>query len=119
MIDYVDPIPPVLNFFKVYMPDIKFYGNTIPVGVTLPVVAIKNAGGSNYTRLQLLARADSVVQATQVLIRAMNTLERCAGNIQGLDVTWCQHETAPLPDMDDDTGKPESWCYMKLDNIEA
>ncbi|MCQ2010546.1 hypothetical protein NOM01_11015 [Sporolactobacillus sp. STSJ-5] len=119
MIDYVDPIPPVLKFFKTYIPNVPVYGNEIPTGATLPVLMIKNAGGSDYTRLQLLVRAVSSSQATQALIRAMNMIERYAGNIQGLDVMWCQHETAPMPDIDDDTGKPESWCYMRLDNCEA
>ena len=119
MIDYVDPVPPVLKFFSLYMPDVPSYGISIPATAKLPVLLVRNAGGSNYTRLQLLARADSPVQATQVLIRAMNTLERYAGNIQGLAVTWCQHESSPITDTDEDTNKPESWCYMKLDNLEA
>ncbi|MBX6333715.1 hypothetical protein IRY61_00025 [Candidatus Saccharibacteria bacterium] len=119
MIDYVDPVPPVLKFFGLYMPDVPSYGISIPATAKLPVLLVRNAGGSDYTRLQLLARADSPAQATQVLIRAMNTLERYAGNINGLGVTWCQHESSPIADTDEDTNKSESWCYMALYNLEA
>nr|DAL87887.1 MAG TPA: hypothetical protein [Caudoviricetes sp.] len=119
MIDYVDPLPPVIQFLKLYMPVLPVYGESIPAGTKLPALLVKNAGGSGYTRLQLLTRADSQLTATKVLIEAMNTLERYAGEIQGLWITWCQHETAPIADRDEDTGKPEAWCYMELDNAEA
>ncbi|MED0739020.1 hypothetical protein [Aneurinibacillus thermoaerophilus] len=55
----------------------------------------------------------------QGLIQAMNTLTRAAGQIQGLRVQWCEPESNPILTTDTDTGKPEAWCYMRLEHIEA
>lgn len=119
MIDYVDPVPPVIRFFKLYVPDIKPYGTTIPATATLPCLLIKNAGGNGYTRLQLLVRADTDAQAMSGLIRSMNAIERYAANIDTLSVEWCEKDSGPFPDVDMDTSKPEAWCYMKLKHLEA
>lgn len=119
MIDYVDPIPPVLRFFGPRIPDIKVYGNAIPAQATLPALLVKNAGGNGYTRLQLLCRADTSSGAMQGLIRAMNIIERYAAEIDGLSVIWCSKESNPIPDIDTDTNEPEAWCYMKLEHLEA
>lgn len=119
MIDYMDPVPPVLRFFKLYVPDILAYGISIPATAALPCLLVKNTGGVGYTRFELLCRANADSQAMSGLIRCMNALERYAANLDTLSVEWCERDGGPYPDMDEDTSKPEAWCYMKLKHLEA
>lgn len=118
MIDYVDPIPPVRKLLDDLM-DERVYGNTFPTSVSLPAILVRNAGGIDYTRVQLLARANDDIQAMKSLISAMNLLERNASSIINLRGVWVERESNPLPDKDPDTGKPEAWCYMRMDHLEA
>lgn len=117
MIDYVDPIPPVRKFLSNLIPE-RVYGNTFPSTVALPAVLVRNMGGTDYTRLQLLVRANDDITAMQTLIRAMNSLERYGSQIQGLRVIWIEREAAPISDTDEDTHKPEAWCYMRMEHLE-
>ncbi len=119
MIDYVDPIPPILKFYNLWLPDIKVAGNSFYPNITLPALLVKSAGGIGYSRIQLVARADDDISAMQTLIKAMNLMERYASNINGLRVVWCSRESNPIPSVDSDTNKPEAWCYMKLEHLEA
>jgi hypothetical protein len=118
MIDYVDPIPPVLNLLA-SISDINVFGNTFSKSPKLPALLVRNAGGTDYTRIQLICRADQDYEAMNGLISAMNMLERYASNLIGLQVVWCERETNPIPDIDQDTKKPEAWCYMRLEHLEA
>lgn len=118
MIDYVDPIPPVIRVLKPFF-SVRIYGNQFPSSVSLPAILIRNAGGNDYTRLQLLVRGNSDIEVMQLLIEAMNTLQRNAAYIQGLSGVWIERESNPLPDTDEDTGKPEAWCYMRMEHLEA
>lgn len=119
MIEYVDPIPSVVRFLTALLPDIKVFGNTFPQSPALPSLLVRNAGGNGYTRLQLICRAEKDYEAMQGLIQAMNTLSRAVSQIQGLRVQWCVPESNPIPTIDTDTRKPEAWCYMRLEHIEA
>jgi hypothetical protein len=118
MISYVDPIPPVRRLLDEMM-DERVYGNKIPSTGTLPAVLVRSVGGTDYTRLQVLARANDDIQAMGVLIRAMNILEQNASFIRGLRVSWIEAETNPIHAEDEDTGKPEAWCYMRMEHLEA
>ncbi len=118
MINYKDPIPPILQLFETYL-DIGIHGNTFGSSPSLPALLVRNAGGTNYTRVQLIARAEKDFEAMGHLIQAMNLLERHASQISGLNVVWCEREANPIPDIDQDTQKPEAWCYMRLEHIEA
>lgn len=117
MIDYVDPIPPVIRLLKSVI-DAPVYGNTMPNNPKLPCVLIRNAGGLDYTRLQLLTRGNSDIESMNLLVRAMNELIRHSSNI-GLRGVWIERESNPISIMDEDTGKPESWCYMRMEHIEV
>ncbi|MEN3781492.1 hypothetical protein [Priestia megaterium] len=117
MIDYLDPIPPVRKFIDDLLPE-RVFGNTFPSTVALPAVLVRNMGGTDYTRLQLLVRANDDITAMQTLIRAMNSLERYGSNIKGLRVLWIERETAPISATDEDTNKPEAWCYMRVETLQ-
>ncbi|MBO0962342.1 hypothetical protein J1P26_21805 [Neobacillus sp. MM2021_6] len=117
MIDYKDPIPPVINFFS--LRGVNVFGNTFPTNAKLPALLVRNSGGTDYTRIQLIYRADKDYEAMGGLIGAMNLLERYASSIAGLQVVWCEREANPMPDVDQDTQKPEAWCYMRLEHLEA
>lgn len=119
MIDYLDPIPPIVQFFADRMPDVNVFGNRFPVSVALPALLVKGAGGTDYSRIQLLYRAGTDFDAMQGVISAMNMLERSAAGIRALRGAWCQPETKPIPDVDGDTGKPEAWTYMRFEHFEA
>lgn len=118
MIYYVDPVPPLINLLK---PSIqaRVYGNTIPASAPLPCVLIKNAGGSDYTRIQLLARAATDIEAMKFLILSMNILIQNAAYIRGLRVFDIQKEINPINSIDEDTGKPEAWCYLRMEHLES
>lgn len=118
MVDFVDPVPPIIRLYKSHLKE-SVYGNTFPTGYRLPALLVKQAGGDGYFRIQLIARADKDYEAMNLLIRAMNVLENHASYLDGLRVIWVQKESNPIPGVDDDTGKPEAWCYMSVDAFEA
>lgn len=117
MISYVDPIPPIRKML-VSMINEKVYGNTFPSGVALPAVLIRTVGGTDYTRLQLLVRANDDITAMQILIKAMNLIIQNAASV-ALRGAWAEKETNPISATDEDTGKPEAWCYIRFEHLEA
>lgn len=117
MIDYVDPIPPVLKMLKPFFKE-RIYGNLFPQNVSVPAILIRNAGGNEYTRLQVLVRGNNDVDVMRLLIQVVNVLERNASSID-LRGVWIEKETNPLPDIDEDTRKPEAWVYMRMEHIEV
>lgn len=117
MIEYVDPIPPVRQMLDFHYEE-KVYGNTFPSNVTLPAILVRNTGGNGYTRLQLLVRDNSDIAAMTLLIDVMNTLQRNADRIN-LRGVWIERESNPIHAEDEDTGKPEAWCYMRMEHLEA
>ncbi|MFD1423425.1 hypothetical protein ACFQ4J_06670 [Laceyella tengchongensis] len=118
MIDYIDVIPSLVQFLKGRL-DIDVYGNTFPESFMLPALVVKSAGGTDFTRLQLLVRAGKDHEAMQVLINVINLLERYANQIKGIRVIWCVRETNPVPSIDPDNNVAQSWCYMRLEHLEA
>ncbi|MGG1571597.1 hypothetical protein [Fictibacillus sp. NRS-1165] len=118
MIGYKDPIPPVRKLLDDYM-EPRIYGNTFPTTTTLPAVLVKSAGGVNFSRIQLVARATNDLDAMQLCIQCMNLLLQRFDEIRGLRVIWMEAESNPIPSFDDDTGRPEAWCYLRMENIEA
>lgn len=116
-LEYVDPIPPVRKMLVGMMSE-KIYGNTFPSNVVLPAVLIRNVGGTDYNRLQLLVRANDDITAMQTLIRAMNLIINNASDI-ALRGAWAEKEINPISATDEDTGKPEAWCYVRLEHLEA
>lgn len=118
MIDYVDPIPPVIALLNVEFDDrVNIYGNTLPSNIPLPALLVKQAGGNGYIRLQFLARARDDITAMDTLIEVMNYFERYGHLMQGIRVKWVERESNPIPSIDDDSGLPEAWCYMSLETI--
>ena len=117
MVPYVDPIPAIRKLLVGMMTE-KVYGNTFPANVALPAVLIRSVGGLGYTRLQLLVRANDDITSMQTLIRAMNIILKDAALIN-LEGVWAEMETNPISSTDEDTGKPESWCFIRLEHIEA
>lgn len=118
MISYVDPIPAVRKLLDLLM-DEKVYGNSFPSNVPLPAVLVRAVGGVGYTRLQLLVRANDDIAAMQTLIRAMNLLEQHAASIAGLRGVWINREANPIGSVDEDTGKPEAWTFLRMEHLEA
>ncbi|USK77833.1 hypothetical protein [Peribacillus frigoritolerans] len=116
--DYIDPIPPVLNLLKNGL-SVRVYGNRFPAKAVVPSVLVRVSGGTDYTRLQLIARADTDYEAMIHLLSATNYLSRNAAYIQGIKVYWIARESNPTHDFDEDTGKPEAWGYMRLEHLEA
>lgn len=117
MIDYVDPIVPLVKFLTPMYTE-RIYGNTIPSNAELPVILLRNAGGSDYTRLQVLVRGRSDIEAMHLCIDVMNTLIRHGQSID-LRGAWIQKEVSPISSVDQDTNRPESWGYLRIDHIEA
>lgn len=120
MIKYVDPIPAAIRLVSpAFKGRFTIYGNTFPATVKLPALLIRTAGGSNVYRLQLLSRANDDITAMQNLIDAMNYLEQYGQHMTGIRVQWVSRESNPIPSVDTDSGKPEAWCYMSVEAIEA
>lgn len=117
MIQYIDVIPPIINFLSNRM-DTNVYGNRFPADVQIPALLVRSVGGKGFTRLQLIYRAEKDFEALEGCIQAANILEAQAGQIDGIRVLWCEKDTAPISDMDND-GKQEAWCYMRLEHLEA
>lgn len=115
---YIDPIPAVVRFLNDVM-GVRVYGNSFPNMPTLPALLVRTTGGINYTRLQILARADDDISAMSICIRALNFLERNPSYLHGITLKYIQREQNPIHARDEDTGKPESWCYVLLHHLEA
>ncbi|USK72716.1 hypothetical protein [Peribacillus asahii] len=86
--EYIDPIPHVVALLK--NAGITVYGNAFQPNPVLPAVLVRVAGGTGYTRLQLISRAEADYEAMANLITAMNYLERNAQFIQGIRVLWIE-----------------------------
>ena len=119
MIDYVSPIPSVVQLLDSRLEEIAVVGNIFPAGQSLPAILIRSAGGNDYSRLQIISRAEDDITAEVNISKAINLLERCASQMQGLRVLSCIREGNPIPSKDEDTGHPEFWCYMRLNHLEA
>jgi len=117
MIKYVDPIPPILRFFK-DRTDYHIDANTFQSNISEGLL-VRSAGGIGFSRIQLIYRASEESEAMNKLINCVNLLEAQAAFIQGLRVEWCEKEGNPIPSRDEDTDKPEAWCYMRLEHLEA
>lgn len=120
MIEFKDPIPPVLKLLRVEFADAYgLYGNSFPTSAKYPAILVRMVGGIGYFRLQLIARSDSDISAMWALIEVMNYLERNAGNMKDLRGAWCEREVNPIHDKDEESGKHEAWCYMRLEALES
>lgn len=121
MINYVDPIPPIIRLLnKPFQNRLTIYGNTFPLSnIRLPAVLVKTAGGSGSYRIQLLSRANDDITAMKNLIDVMNFFERNGQNMTGIRVKWVGRESNPIPSVDTDSGKPEAWCYMTVEAMEV
>ncbi|MCU6603766.1 hypothetical protein OCO53_25330 [Peribacillus frigoritolerans] len=116
--DYIDTIPSVVKLLKTLL-GVRVYGNRFPANAELPSLMVRSAGGTDYTRLQLIARANSDSESMGLAINAMNRLENNAAYLSGIRVVWAERESVPVPDYDEDTGKPEAWVYLRLEHLEA
>ena len=116
--EYIDTIPSVVKFLK-NLVGTRVYGNRFPANAELPSLMVRSAGGTDFTRLQLIARANSDSEAMSLVIKAINQLETNASYLTDIRVLWIERESVPVPDMDDDTGKPEAWGYLRLEHLEA
>lgn len=117
MIEYVDPIPPVVKLLNKLF-DERVYGNTMPENPALPCILVRNMGGSDSTRLQLLVRGRSDIEAMALLIRAMNNLIRFASRVE-LRGVWIEKESSPIMAIDEDTKRPEAWAYLRMEHLES
>ncbi|MGM9926033.1 MAG: hypothetical protein ACI35R_17445 [Bacillus sp. (in: firmicutes)] len=118
MIDYVDPIPPVVQMMNRFAPA-PVYGNSIPAKAKLPCIAVRAAGGNDGTRLQIIVRAKTDYEAMSLFVTTINILQRNTGAIKGLRVLWIEKESMPIHSVDQDTGSPEAWGYIRMEHLEA
>lgn len=120
MIKYVDPIPYLVTFVKAkFRNELTVYGNTFPNTFRLPSLLIRTVGGTDAYRIQLLSRANDDITAMQNLINVMNFLEQFGQYMPGIQVKWVERESLPIPSVDTDSGKPEAWCYMRMEALET
>ncbi len=129
MIDYVDPVPPIMKLLRNQMAadvasGVKIVGGMFGGDEKGPALSIKPAGGASsvpepYSRIQLLARSDSDSKSLALVIKACNALERYYDLIEGLRVKTIRVETRPIDTRDGDTNLPESWCYVIVEHMEA
>ncbi|MEH7114507.1 hypothetical protein V7124_19400 [Neobacillus niacini] len=120
MVQYVDPIPPIISLLKVrFGSRVNIYGNTFPSMLRLPALLVKTAGGNGAYRIQLLCRANDDITAMSTLVDVMNYFEAYGQYMPGIRVQWVERESNPIPSTDTDSGKPEAWCYMNLEALEA
>lgn len=120
MINYVDPVPPVIRLLNAAFSNrFSIYGNTFPSTVRLPALLVKTAGGLGSYRIQLLSRANDDLTAMRNLIDAMNYMVRHGQNMTGIRVQWVSIDSNPIPSVDTDSGKPEAWCYINVEALEA
>lgn len=123
--DYTNIVSPFVNYLADRYADqsIEVVGGEIPSGYLDRVLSIKYAGGSPniaepYTRLRILARAETDLEATALAILALNTLQNEFEFITGFHIKNLRVDTYPV-DAIDDTGKRESWFYILVYHLEA
>lgn len=129
MIDYVNPVKPIMDFLRAQMASDIANGVDIVGGMFSgdergPALSIKLAGGAPeasepYSRIQLLARCAVDYEATALVVKASNVLARSYDLIQDLRVKSVRIETRPIDTRDSDTQLPESWVYVIVEHMEA
>lgn len=126
MIDYKDPVEPLVNYLVKFFEESEVYvvGGDIPAELEGTILGVRHAGGSPYavrpyTRVRLLARADVDYDALDTLTAAVNELERYGTQIRGVKVFKIAADGRPVPDTDADTEKPEAWIYILIYHLEA
>lgn len=120
MIEFKDPIPPVIKLLKsAYADKYAVYGNSFPTTPKYPALLIRMVGGIGFFRLQIVARSDSDITAMKACIEAINLLEHNAARLDGLRGAWCEREVNPIHERDEESGKNEAWAYMRLEALEA
>lgn len=123
--DYVDVVEHLVDYLAERYKDdgIEVVGGEIPSGYGERVVSLKLAGGSPntaepFTRVRILTRAETDLEATALAIVAMNTLQNEFEFITGFNIKNLRVDSYPV-DAIDDSGKRESWCYILVYHLEA
>lgn len=116
--DFVDPTTMLVKFFKNSFEDqIKsFRSFKIESGVELPCLKVKTVGNST---IQLLVRADGDIEAAAICTEVANYLKRNHASVEGVNIFDAKFQTIVQPDFDEDTKKPEAWCYMNINYFES
>lgn len=120
---YIDVVPPIVSFTASRLQNIDVVGGEITAGSLGKVVSIKLAGGAPqaaepFTRIRLLARAETDWEATEILIEVINLLQTDFDLITDINIKNLLIDSYPV-DSIDDTGQRESWCYAVVYHLEA
>ncbi|MGM0215067.1 hypothetical protein [Enterococcus sp. AZ109] len=115
--DYVDASSNIRNYLKAAFSDEfkAFRTWKIEAGAPLPCLLVKTIGKST---IQLIVRSKDDVEALVKCTEVGNYLKRNFADIEGVNVFDIDFQMPPIPNVDEDSGKDEAWCYMNINYFE-
>lgn len=115
--DFVDASGSIRSFLKAAFNDeFESYRTwKIEEKAPLPCLLVKTVGKNT---IQLLIRSDNDIEALEKCTEVGNYLKRNFAYVDGVNLFDADFQTAPIPDVDDVSGKDEAWCYMRINYFE-
>lgn len=116
--DYVDASGSVMQFLEAAFSDDfrSFRSWKIEAKAMLPCLLVKTIGKGS---IQLLVRADDDIEALEKCTEVGNYLKRNFADIDEVNIFDIDFQMPPIPNVDDETGKNEAWCYMRISYFES
>jgi hypothetical protein len=118
-IDYVDVIPGLLGVIERARLGYDYRGYRFDQYVQYPCVMVRPVGGTDSTRIQLIARADNPNEAMKACIDASNALTQDSQYINEFVPFGITMDSNPMLTYTTEAEKPEAWCYLTLDHLES
>lgn len=115
--DYVDPSIAIRKFCKLAFTDEfkSFKTNKLNTSDPLPALMVRATG---KTTLQLLVRSEDEIEAVDLCTLLANFLCRNHASIDDVNVFDISLQTPVWADVDEETKKPEGWCYLNINYFE-
>lgn len=114
--DFTDATLPIMKYLSGFEEFKSVRAYKIYSSDPLPCLMVKQTGN---TTIQLLVRADSDIEALDLLQMVGNDLKRNFASVDGINILDIDFQSTPLPDIDEDTQKYEAWCYMNIKYFES
>lgn len=116
--DFVDASSSIRKYLKAaFFDDFKSFRTwKIEAAAPLPCLLIKTIGKNT---IQLLVRSESDIEALDKCTTVGNYLKRNFSGVSGVNIFDMDFQMPPIPNVDEETGKNEAWCYMQIDYFES
>ncbi|GBD73723.1 putative uncharacterized protein [Tetragenococcus halophilus subsp. halophilus] len=114
--DFVNATLPLVHFFDETLDLFQSVrANKLDSDAPLPALMIKQV---NRTTIQIIVRSDDDIEAMNLCEFIGNDIKRNFDRVKGINIFDIDFQTTPTPDLDEETDKPECWCYLDIKYFE-